>query len=522
MWDDLSTEDKQEYRKMILAFASLTEMFAQKEDDDTIPAPIINTKYQETVFQKVFGAFAEDIGNTSYDVSLIHPETSRKYLVGIKTFGISSGDQKIAQFKTNHDEWSDLINTIRANSVNPDGSVKSKEDIDAVNKDLYMALARSIASVRNKRIDSSISNIRGFDLDPSEEFESVYHVLMPSKKGETPVIYVGETSYDPINIEEIRILGCTKADKPTNFDFTDGNHRYKFTSADSQLLMSFNNKEIVVEQWDVKYAENAYAIFEDIAKKVYSEPDQSQIIEESYSWKITNAEGEVERFSGFNSFYGTGSKLATADRNPRVDRIQDKYRTEVDESILQSIIPKLRSYLVDKPTDPQKQDKVNLREDILKELESAGDSVFKDEVLKLLFRPVAELYIPLPDSKMFHSSHPDFFAPGLGKRDLKKIKDIPVDQRSFNLIFEPSGQRIESYITQENGKGIESIDSQSIMGEWILRGIFQLGEYEPLTKTRLNEIGINGIKLYKLTGADDVHLEFIWIDDEKPPEDLIM
>ena len=40
---------------MMLAFASLTEMFAQKtEDSEDIPAPIINSKYQETVFKRHF------------------------------------------------------------------------------------------------------------------------------------------------------------------------------------------------------------------------------------------------------------------------------------------------------------------------------------------------------------------------------------------------------------------------------------------------------------------------------------
>ena len=62
MWDELSRKDRDEYKRMMLAFASLTEMFAQKtEDSEDIPAPIINSKYQETVFQKAFHASAEDI-----------------------------------------------------------------------------------------------------------------------------------------------------------------------------------------------------------------------------------------------------------------------------------------------------------------------------------------------------------------------------------------------------------------------------------------------------------------------------
>jgi len=72
MWKDLPENEKEEYKRMILAFASLTELFSQKnEENDEIPAPIINSKYQETIFQKAFHASAEDIGNTSYDVATL-------------------------------------------------------------------------------------------------------------------------------------------------------------------------------------------------------------------------------------------------------------------------------------------------------------------------------------------------------------------------------------------------------------------------------------------------------------------
>ncbi len=33
MWDELPKKDKEEYKKMILAFASLTKMFSQKIED---------------------------------------------------------------------------------------------------------------------------------------------------------------------------------------------------------------------------------------------------------------------------------------------------------------------------------------------------------------------------------------------------------------------------------------------------------------------------------------------------------
>ncbi len=118
--------------------------------DDIEAAPIINSEFQETAFQKAFNAYAEDIGNTSYDVSLQH--AGEKYLVGIKTFGIASGDQKVAQFKAKHDEWAKIIEEIKTNA----SGVDEKDEINNLNKELYMTLAKRIAKIRNARIDSSI------------------------------------------------------------------------------------------------------------------------------------------------------------------------------------------------------------------------------------------------------------------------------------------------------------------------------------------------------------------------------
>ena len=70
MRHNLPTNQKDEYKRLILAFSSLTEMFIQKSiDDNILPMPIINSKFQETVFQKVFKATAEDIGNIRYYVA---------------------------------------------------------------------------------------------------------------------------------------------------------------------------------------------------------------------------------------------------------------------------------------------------------------------------------------------------------------------------------------------------------------------------------------------------------------------
>lgn len=547
MWTDLPEEQRNEYKRMILAFASLTEIFAQKaENNDDEPvqvSPIINSKYQETVFQHSFNATPEDIGNTSYDASISYSDPSgrlMKYLIGIKTFGIASGAQKIAQFKRNLTEWSDIINNIRNNAVEEDGSYKSKATIDDLNHDLYLELAVRIATLRNARIASHKANLQGFTIQDDDTVESIYHVLMPSAKTEAPAIHVGEISYDPIDINNIAILGCTQRNNPTNFNFTDGNHSYRFTSADSQLLMEFNNRDIVVESWDVQFIDDVYSIFSNIADQVYGtntsitappliNMHSKNEISESYSWLLTNQHDEVELFSGFNSFYGVGSKMGQDQRENTINVLENKYKDTVDSQQLKRLTAYLKHFLLqDAKHDAEKKEKVELRKTILSFTNNTFDSnELKQRVTKLLFRPQEEIYIPIPNSAAFHNSHPDFFCKELGafsttKRGYPAI-DLNPDKtkREFNLVFEPSGNVIKSYIVESSGKAIQSVEKQSYLGEWILRGIFQLDEYEPLTTKRLNEIGINGIRLWKTPNSDDVHLNFIWIDKDNLPKDFV-
>lgn len=534
MWEILPVEDKREYQRLILAFASLTNMFTQKSEDDTIPSPIVNSKFQETVFQKTLHAYGEDIGNTSYDASLRLKDKDGveiKFLVGIKTFGIASGDQKIAQFKTNHDEWAKLVDKMEENA-HRDSKVKTKEEIDELNNKLYLELAQKIAIIRNQRIDSSQENLRGFNIDKHDNIHCVYHVLMPSKKGSTPKIYVGETSYNKIDIENIEILGCTSARKPTNFMFSDGNHVYKYTSADSQLLMKFNNEEIVIDEWDVVYAKDAYGIFSDIAKKIYGDISEKTSAErevvESYSWSLLNSKGEVELFSGFNSFYGVGSKLAKDARESRINKIYETYKEKVscDMERLKELLYEF--LVIPAPTSDEKKVKVVLRNRIKNIVKKTQNDELMEEIAKLLYRPMDEMYIPIPNSKKFHNEHPDFFGNQIGTFKINEINNretsklaLPPEDRRFTLIFEPSGDSILSFIAQDNGKAIESYEKQSYLGKWILRKIFQLNEYEPLTRHKLEEIGINGIRIYKQLNSNDIHLEFIWIDFENLPEDFI-
>ena len=524
LWKNLNNEDKKEYKRMMLAFASLTRMFAQKSDSDkSLPTPILNSKYQETVFQRVFNANIEDIGNTAYDASI--KLKNKNYLIGLKTFGLKSNDQKVAQFKSSHYEFAERLEAIRTNSLNEDGSYKTVQEINHINHDLYLSLAKSISKLRNKRIKSAEANIQGFEITDDKEIESVYHVLMPSCIDNFPEISVGEISYDYIDINNIEIQGCTNANTPANFNFSDGKHRYRFTSADSQLLMHFQNMEIIVERWPVIYADDAYSFFADIADRLYKrdndEEAQTGVITESYSWSILNRKGEVEYFSGFNGFNGVGSKLSKDERKKKIDFLEDEFSEFLDDNKLEYVVDGLNYFFFDNTyNDETRKRKYSIRNEIMDIAKSCGNDNLSNDVQKSMYRPMSEMYIPIPNSHKFHMAHPDFFVKdGLDFNAHGGILNKK-EERVFNLVFEPSGNKIECFIAEDWGKAIESTKSMKTLGEWILYKVFQLEEHEPLTAEKLNEVGINGIRLYKVQGSDDVHLQFIWIDANEDPEDF--
>lgn len=511
MWDKLKEEDKTRYKTLITNFASLSEAFSQKaevEDDNAMNyvAPIVNSKFQETVFQKAFHAVGEDIANTSYDASVV-VDDKHKYLVGIKSFGINSGDPKVAQFKKNSQEWNELLSEI-----------KFYDSIGEDNTERYEFLAREISELRNQRIESSKAQIKGFNSD-SVSVESVYHVLMPTPKGKEPRIFVGETSYLPIDLDNLKILGSTGKNNPTNFRFTDGRHTYKYTAADSQLHMTFNNKDIVVDTWDVTYIEDPFTIFEQL-HLLTGAKEESEVLE-TVSWIITDKHGKVEESSGFNAFDG-GSKLAKKDRIQRIARLIEKYQNSLEPEERAFVSHCLEEILLKKWSTKDEKVQMKLRRSELLSFakESGIDGLAKD-IEKLVYRPVSEVYIPLPDSKNFHDERPHFFGINAGtfEKGTKKLA-LPKENRTFDLKFLSSGDVIKAYINQEAGKAIQSTEKQEILGEWILRGVFQLKEREILTGEKLEELQINGIRLTKFKNGQ-IGIEFIWIDTDNPPQDAI-
>lgn len=514
MWESLPVEKKQKYQKLITNFASLSEAFAQKaESERETVAPIVNSKFQETVFQRAFDAVAEDISNSSYDASIQLSE-EKKYLIGIKSFGIGSGDQKIAQFKADSaaNNWAKTFERITERAKQE----STKEAADDLNHDDYLTLAKQLAELRNARIESSKAMLRGFRAAGDTKIEAVYHALMPSKKGDKPQIYVGETTYASVDVENINILGSTTKNNPTNFSFEDGIHKYKYTSADSQLLMTFNNSDIVVEAWDVHYVDDAFALFEHLHESSNElKKDPWNNVVDSVSWMLTNVDGQVEVSSGFNAWDGA-PKTGKDQRKTTIDRLMLDLPEITSVDIAQNIVDGMTDLLLNGNFNKAKRDV------LIAKVESLNDYDITMRVKKALYRPVRELYVPIPNAHDWNANHPNFFGKNVGllRSDNPKKLALNKKDRTFKMEFLASGDVVDAFLTQDYGKGIQSLGDQQILGEWILQGVFQLGEREPLTAKRLTELHINAIRMNKYEDNErGIGLEFIWIDPENPPKD---
>lgn len=514
MWNELDQDRKERYKKLITNFASLSEAFAQKADSsDEIVAPIINSKYQEASFKDAFKGKVEDIGNTSFDASL-ETNKGQKFLVGIKSFGLNAGSQKIAQYKaaSGRQEWSEIVGRLKGRAVEK----MTADDLFRLNRDDYYKLAELIAKERNRRIRSSRATLIGLKDDFNKPIPAYYHFLMPSKKNTFPEISVGETKYLEIDIDSIEIIKCTGWKSPANFQFQDKNHTYSYNDGDHVLLMNFKNQDNVIEVWPVQYIDDAFNFFENLSDYYHKRIDP---IKMSVSWLIYNTSGEMEKSSGFNAWnamskasYITREKLVKEIRN----LLQNKYPKKV-----KSLMNELSSFYSFNRSNKVKFN-VEKRNKWLEHIHKLEDPAIIRLAEKMTYRSDYELYIPVRKAKRFNTKYPDFFGKGIGKignngKLIQSAKD-----RQFDIEFKPSGVCMTAFLTQENGKGIESVKKQKTMGKWILNGIFQLNKYEPLTRKRLDELDINGIRMTKYKDTSKpIELEFVSLNPESLPNDYI-
>ncbi|CAC9604503.1 hypothetical protein [uncultured Gammaproteobacteria bacterium] len=98
-------------------------------------------------------------------------------------------------------------------------------------------------------------------------------------------------------------------------------------------------------------------------------------------------------------------------------------------------------------------------------------------------RNKSEVYIPIPNA--IHNNFPNFF---------------PSRNQSF-LLKLPNGGKMKSKICQDGGKALMS-HSNKELGKWILRDILDLQEGELLTYEKLALLGIDSVRIDKISNSE--------------------
>lgn len=264
IWEKYPEDQRKQYIKFLQVYGALSNLFRQKQGN---PIPYLDSKFQETIFAKVFNSKNIDIGNTPHDILSIFGD--QRVGIGIKTWMNSSPSfQKVMQLK----------------------SFKNEIDKAAGQSDEDLAIKLSQIKNERMRIDYNRLGLK--------EEDNIYHYVTR----DAGKFVVQETTYPLINIE--RLNNYKKTD--TAFYWTDNHKEYKFTFGDSQIWQKFdssNKDTLQLEIFDVPIIENP---FEFLLKSYSSfindfEQEKDEIIEvylPLYSYRSK----EVEEKSGLNAW----------------------------------------------------------------------------------------------------------------------------------------------------------------------------------------------------------------------------
>jgi len=265
VWEKYSAEQKDEYIKFLQVYGALSNLFRQKQGD---MVPYLDSKFQETVFAKIFKSENVDIGNTPHDVLSVFGND--RIGIGLKTWmGSKPSFQKVMQLK------------------------RYQNEINEFRNDLH-SLAYKISEIKNERMKSDY-----YRLGLSED-KNIYHYVTRDKG----LFTINESAYPLIDLNNLRDFNITSS----ALSWSDGNKDYRYTFGDSQILQKFDSKKynsLVLNRFDVKIIEDPFAFllkaYFDIIET--SKPIEIDIIE-AYLPLYSYQSKEVEEKSGLNAWNG--------------------------------------------------------------------------------------------------------------------------------------------------------------------------------------------------------------------------
>jgi hypothetical protein len=259
IWEQYSTEQREEYIKFLQVYGALSNLFRQKQGD---MIPYLDSKFQETVFAKIFDSQNADIGNTPHDVVSVFG--NNRIGIGLKTWMNSKPSfQKVMQLKRYQNEINKVF----------------------INNDVQ-ALAYKISEIKNERMKSDYER-----LGLSED-KNIYHYVTRDEGR----FVINECAYPLIDINRLQKFNLT----PTAFSWSDGQKDYKYTFGDSQIHQKFDSSKkdtFLLHQFDIQILE-AYFKFIDKAKIATNDIVEAYLPLYSFETK------EVENKSGLNAWNG--------------------------------------------------------------------------------------------------------------------------------------------------------------------------------------------------------------------------
>ena len=198
VWEKYTKEQQDEYKKFLQVYGSLSNLFRQKHGE---PIPYLDSKFQETIYARVFSSENVDIGNTPHDILSVFG--SERIGIGLKTWMNSTPSyQKVMQLK------------------------RYKDDIMAQEHNPY-DMVYVISSIKNERMKSDYNRL-GLD-----ENSNIYHYITRDAGS----LVIQECTYPLIELDKITNVNRTDS----SITWTDGIKNYKFTFGDSQIWQYFGD-----------------------------------------------------------------------------------------------------------------------------------------------------------------------------------------------------------------------------------------------------------------------------------------
>ena len=266
VWEQYSKEQRKEYIQFLQVYGALSNLFRQKQGD---LIPYLDSKFQETVFAKIFDSQTADYANTPHDVVSVFG--NNRIGIGLKTWmGSKPSFQKVMQLKSSQDE------------------------INKFNKNDLESLAYKISSIKNEKMERDYKRLG------LSENKNIYHYVTRDEGR----FVINECAYPLIDLNRIRNLNSTSS----SFSWSDGNKDYKYTFGDSQIWQKFDSNKynsLITDKFDVKIIEDpfsfllkAYLSLIDSSKEIVQ--DFVEVYLPLYSFETK----KVEEKSGLNAWNG--------------------------------------------------------------------------------------------------------------------------------------------------------------------------------------------------------------------------